>query len=111
MRQAFMKYARGENPEKGAYHHVQHCLESLRQDVICDADDTPRFAGFEKGVSGDEQFRQCRDWSQLESWSKEHTACYRFDHGAKHSDKLWHYSFCPPESPYFAASQKALDDM
>ena len=60
------------------WHHISHCFDALRRQIICDADDTPRNtqAGME-GVSGTGQFRQCKDWDQLESWAKQHTACYK----------------------------------
>ncbi|KAL9623030.1 MAG: hypothetical protein Q9160_002749 [Pyrenula sp. 1 TL-2023] len=63
--------------------HVLHCLESLRDDVICKADDMPRYTGRRNAqadvmdpFSGVGQKRMCRDWDQLTKWAIERTACY-----------------------------------
>ncbi|KAL4887397.1 hypothetical protein BJY04DRAFT_212434 [Aspergillus karnatakaensis] len=36
-------------PQRIAFRHVLHYLDQLRQDVLCHADDTPRYAGFQTG--------------------------------------------------------------
>lgn len=78
--------------------HIMHCLDSLRQDVICQADDTPRFTGQVPSRSGIGQRRQCRDWQKLEAWAKDHTACHRH---IKISDSvLERFQFCPEGSSY-----------
>ncbi|RAK77476.1 uncharacterized protein BO72DRAFT_496141 [Aspergillus fijiensis CBS 313.89] len=69
-----------------AFSHVLHCLDQLRQDVICNADDTPRYAGHPRPGdppgTGAGQVRLCRDWAQLERWARERTACF------KHEDEV-----------------------
>ncbi|OKL58747.1 hypothetical protein UA08_06301 [Talaromyces atroroseus] len=91
-----------------SYHHIEHCLDLLRQDIICAADD---FLDYTKD-HGDQflvaegQPRQCRDWSKLEAWVKERSSCYKTvnitrageDHGIAH--QLDRYTYCPPGSPY-----------
>ncbi|KAI4121383.1 MAG: hypothetical protein LQ338_006386, partial [Usnochroma carphineum] len=65
-------------PQTRRAEHISHCLDALRRQILCDADDTPRATyASHNGVSGLEQNRQCRNWGALESWAKEHTACYR----------------------------------
>jgi hypothetical protein len=39
---ALMEFAHVE-PQSRRFHHVLHCMEALRQDIICNADDTPRY--------------------------------------------------------------------
>ncbi|TVY82084.1 Phenylalanine aminomutase (L-beta-phenylalanine forming) [Lachnellula suecica] len=59
------------------FSHLMHCLDGLRQDIMCNADDTLRYTG--PGgfpTPGDGQVRLCRDFEKLEEWSAQHTACY-----------------------------------
>lgn len=81
--------------------HSFHCLDQLRQDTICYADDTLRHTGGNQSghSTGMNQNRQCRDWSRLEQWAKERTACYQYlNHTVK--TELDRYKLCPPDSPY-----------
>ena len=65
-------------PQTLHFSHVGHCLAAIREDIICNADDTPRYTGFANSPSsGLGQIRMCRDWSELEKWAREHSACYR----------------------------------
>ncbi|KAI0011126.1 hypothetical protein F4779DRAFT_626783 [Xylariaceae sp. FL0662B] len=65
-------------PQRIALTHVLHCLDQLRQEVMCNADDTPRYAGFQEPPgTGAGQVRMCRDWNKLEKWALEHTACFQ----------------------------------
>lgn len=80
--------------------HISHCLDTIRQDLICDADDTPRWTGYGDMISGVGQVRQCKDWNTLNAWAKEHTACYKHIPLAESDvDRLKPYTFCPPQSP------------
>lgn len=81
--------------------HGFHCLDSLRQDTICYADDTPRYTGEGQNneTSGFHQTRQCRDWNQLEQWAKDRSSCYRFL-GNDVDDPVDRHKFCPEDSPY-----------
>jgi hypothetical protein len=70
-------------PNHIALSHALHCLDQLRQDVVCNADDTPRYAGFQNPPgTGAGQVRMCRDWGELEKRALEHTACF------KHQDEV-----------------------
>jgi hypothetical protein len=59
--------------------HIDHCLTALREDILCNADDTPRYTGGDhtQAGSGQDQVRLCRDWAKLDEWAKKWTACYR----------------------------------
>ena len=70
---------------------------------MCNADDTPRYTGrlnqqasAKRPTSGIGQFRMCRDWSKLEQWAVQHSACYK---AINNSDAgfppIERYKFCP----------------
>lgn len=103
IRNGVLEFDRGiERSEPTA--HLLHCLDALRQDVLCYADDTPRYTGLQpEGRSGTGQIRQCRDWKQLEAWAQAHTACWRYirPHDPEF-DSLERHKFCPDGSPYIA---------
>ncbi|MCJ1437316.1 hypothetical protein MMC27_006703 [Xylographa pallens] len=82
--------------------HSLHCLNSLRQDVLCAADDTPLYSSFEHpGQVGFGQARKCRSWEQLEEWANAHTSCWRDINSGQHIDTLLRYRYCPEGSPYY----------
>ncbi|RYC56192.1 hypothetical protein CHU98_g10016 [Xylaria longipes] len=56
--------------------HVDHCFDALRQNVQCNADNTPLYS-FGDHTAGDGQLHKCKDWAQLRTWAAENTACYR----------------------------------
>jgi len=94
------------------FEHILHCMDSLRLEIICTADDTPRYHN-RNGSMGTAvgQHRQCRDWSKLESWVQERTACYRYlNYSANTADDQYatRFSFCPPGSPYAAKVEEYL---
>lgn len=86
--------------------HVQHCLLVLRDEVMCNADDTPRYTGYQPSKSSAlGQVRMCRDWGALEEWAmdKERVGCWRHVPGEEGVDgfsNLDRYRFCPESSPY-----------
>ncbi|KAH8692478.1 hypothetical protein GQ44DRAFT_635813, partial [Phaeosphaeriaceae sp. PMI808] len=51
--------------------HTLHCLNSLRQDVMCHADNDLLYTDDGK-VFGDGQVRTCHDWDALEEWTVAH---------------------------------------
>jgi hypothetical protein len=51
--------------------HTLHCLDSLRQDTMCQADKTLLYTDNGK-VFGDGQVRECRDWEALNEWIGQH---------------------------------------
>ncbi|KAH6857238.1 hypothetical protein BKA58DRAFT_325394 [Alternaria rosae] len=81
--------------------HIYHCLDGLRQDVMCNADDTPIPAPVTHH-SGEGQLRQCRDWDKLIAWATrpDQHACYEFDDYHEATNTLENFAFCPPGSPY-----------
>ncbi|KAF7860759.1 hypothetical protein EAF04_008277 [Stromatinia cepivora] len=62
--------------------HLNHCYDALRQEIQCHADDTPLYAPYRSKLTGDGQFRRCRDWKALTAWAQEHSACYPTGHCA-----------------------------
>ena len=94
---------KANTPQSSPYLHVIHCLNVLRDEIMCDADDTPRYTGFQPNQkSGLGQVRMCRDWTQLEAFADNHHACWRHV-GEIHEDgfrELDRYRFCPEGSPY-----------
>ena len=55
--------------------HSTHCLDALRQSVICNADDTLLYKR-SKVADGDGQALKCRKWHALSDWAGKHSACY-----------------------------------
>jgi hypothetical protein len=88
--------------------HVDHCLIAIREDIVCNADDTPRFTGghFKHPSSGTGQFRACRDWNKLDDWAKKHSACYKEpDDPYDGTSELDRYKHCPDGStPWIGAA-------
>ncbi|TVY45524.1 Phenylalanine aminomutase (L-beta-phenylalanine forming) [Lachnellula cervina] len=83
IRNALMEF-RDNKDQTWPFSHVTHCLHTLREDITCNADDTPRYAGhlhaqinYTEFSSGIGQVRMCRDWNKLRQYSIEHSACYR----------------------------------
>lgn len=82
-------------------HHLLHCLDGLRQDVLCTADDTPMPALTAHHV-GDGQLRQCRNWNKLRAWAtrKDQHACHAFNDYREATNTLELFAHCPEDSPY-----------
>lgn len=100
LRTSILEY-RNHAKQTQHYLHIDHCLTALREDVLCNADDTPRYTGghHKQAGSGQDQMRMCRDWSKLDQWATEHSACYKepeswYD-GKPESER---YKFCPDGS-------------
>ena len=99
---SLMDYHHGRDPSY-PLQHIMHCLDALRDDVICHADETPRYTTpTADPVSGIGQLRQCRDWNKLEAWAKKHSGCWRYvDVTWDNGSELMRWMHCPPESPAF----------
>ncbi|KAJ5504750.1 hypothetical protein N7463_007624 [Penicillium fimorum] len=83
------------------WHHIAHCLDALRRQMLCDADDTPRATDRRaEVVSGVGQHRVCRDWGALENWAKAHTACYKRPEKPEDEVGLKRFMHCPEGSGY-----------
>jgi len=72
-----ISFYRLSTPQKIPHAHVVHCLDNLRQDIICSADDSPRYLHNNGSHSGENQVRQCRDFNKLNAWAEQHDACYK----------------------------------
>ncbi|CAF9904742.1 hypothetical protein IMSHALPRED_000160 [Imshaugia aleurites] len=105
---------RGAPQEDHLYHHVEHCLDSLLQDVYCHADDTPWFELPPKGSrEGYEPFqtRQCKNWDQLVDWAAGYHSCYQDvnvtdANGVEVKSEYEHYTFCPDGSEYIPEMER-----
>ena len=83
--------------------HISHCLNMLRQDIICKEDDTLMPSVNEKHAIGNTQVMQCRDWNQLVAWSRypDHDSCFKlFSDYKSVAHELEQYAFCSEDSPY-----------
>ena len=89
------------------FEHMMHCLDALRRDVLCNADDTPRYeTRTPTPDSGTGQVRMCRDWSKLEAWAEQYHSCWRYiDRAHDERSELERYIYCKPDSPYFAEAK------
>ena len=103
---------RHNKPQSRRWAHVIHCIDSLRQEVICHADDTPRFSDTSKiPESGVGQVRQCRNWDQLAEWAKRYDACYRYISGSASRAALpqvQKFLYCLEGSPYRREVEKVF---
>jgi len=100
-----------DEPQTFPFEHIMHCVDALRLEIICQADDTPRYSTADNKLgSGIGQYRQCKDWSKLESWAQDNSACFRYFNYSANSmfDQRERFVFCPPESPYIPRVEKYL---
>ena len=81
-----MALAAGEEPAWSAEHDM-HCFDTLRQHIMCMADDTLLYSTGHRDT-GVNQTRMCRDWDALRQWATEHTACYH-DYVAPEGETQW----------------------
>lgn len=106
-----LKEYRDGLPQSHAFEHSAHCLDWLRNDIMCRADDTPLYmktnaSGPQNGVG---QYRKCKDWSKLTRWAQENTACYRYGDfvtGDKQKSQIGRFKYCPKDSPYLPKIRK-----
>ncbi|KAL9108291.1 MAG: hypothetical protein Q9227_006888 [Pyrenula ochraceoflavens] len=100
---------RSGRPVSHPPYHIDHCLETLREETVCQADDTPRWTGKLHGqeeavrpVSGVGQVRMCRDWGRLEGWARENSACFKRRPGVDEELPLKErYKYCPGGEVYW----------
>ncbi|KAI0872896.1 hypothetical protein GGS24DRAFT_502371 [Hypoxylon argillaceum] len=96
-----------------SWHHISHCLDELRRQIVCDADDTPRATDRRaEVVAGLGQHRMCRSWGALEAFAKRHTACYKRPGTTEWegSKKLELFKHCPPGSGYVVTDEYVPTD-
>lgn len=88
------------------YEHLLHCLNVLRETVMCNADDTPLYTGLLHGNinsstprAGIASVKMCRDWNTLLEWGRARSACYRPVHWFEEGfPELERYKYCPDGS-------------
>ncbi|GAM91514.1 hypothetical protein ANO11243_095660 [Dothideomycetidae sp. 11243] len=89
--------------QRAGYSHVMHCLNALRDAIMCSADDTPLDFGHSQAdgnssrlILGLSSVRYCRDWSMLLAWADSHSACYKpAEGGSERHEEAENYKFCP----------------
>ena len=80
---------------------MTYYIDRLRQDILYNADDTPRYSTpSSKAVTGERQLRQCRSWARIEAWAPEHTACFSAVDGPNEGPVLNRFRYCPEGSKY-----------
>ena len=92
--------------------HVYHCLDTLRQDVMCLADDTPMPTSNAIHHIGNGQIRQCRNWDKLVAWTQEpeRHGCYRMlDDYRKVPHTLEEFDFCNKDSQYYPVAKEYFE--
>lgn len=94
--------------------HVEHCLDSLRQDLMCAADDTPMPSLELLNGSGEGQMMQCKDFGKLIAWTQapERNACYKRLTTSDYKPivhSIERYAFCPAGSQHFAAMSRYFE--
>ncbi|KAH8725903.1 hypothetical protein GQ44DRAFT_615038 [Phaeosphaeriaceae sp. PMI808] len=83
--------------------HIDHCLDTLRQDIMCFADDTPMPTINERHKIGNDQPRKCKDWDALVKWTQEpeRQSCFKMiDEYRTVPNSLEEFAFCPEGSPH-----------
>ncbi|KAI0142954.1 hypothetical protein GGR57DRAFT_508423 [Xylariaceae sp. FL1272] len=99
---ALAEYRRGDTQTRD-WRHLSHCLDSLRRQVICDADDTPRATERRPEIiSGVYQHRMCRRWEDLEAYARKYTACYQRPENPDADTRpiIDRFKHCPPGVDY-----------
>ncbi|KAF7855390.1 hypothetical protein EAF04_010133 [Stromatinia cepivora] len=112
LRKAFIDLERGNQVGSSAG-HVHHCLDALRQDMMCNADDTPMPMNDFPNKIGHEQVRMCRNFDQLIQWTKEpeRHACYHrwSDYKGRVKNRMEMFAFCEEGSEYYGKMQQYFD--
>ncbi|KAG6108528.1 hypothetical protein E4U31_007661 [Claviceps sp. LM219 group G6] len=68
LKHSFMLYRQDAMSEDIELEHIDHCVEYLRQTLICHGDLTlerPSMQTYPQGATGWGEMHQCRDWDQL----------------------------------------------
>ena len=91
--------------------HVLHCIDSLRQDIMCYADDGLLPAPLD-GVVGQDFKPVCRSWDKLMEWSRqrEFDSCWRVGDDYRpvlHS--LERFRYCDKDSEYRPVMEKYFE--
>jgi len=81
---------------------------------MCAADDTPRYIPVDADgnvPTGVGQYRQCKDWSKLEKWADENSACFSYNevitHELNEENPYPHaLRYCPAGNKWLPTIQK-----
>ena len=96
--------------------HAMHCVDHMRKDIMCDADDFPLPSPPSRhelpGPRG--QTKVCKNWDVLLGWARERNACYQHitddeDGFALEHHEIERYQNCPPGSPYYEIMKSYFD--
>ncbi|KAK7708892.1 hypothetical protein SLS64_006372 [Diaporthe eres] len=79
IRDVVKKYEKHDKSRFAGAGHEYHCIDYIRQSIMCSADTTLDFAelqpdGRRKGFSGANSTHQCTDWDALTAWAVENRA-------------------------------------
>jgi hypothetical protein len=90
-------------PQSISSHHIIHCLDQLRSDIICNADDTLRVTTTDmRPVTGEGQTRLCKNWDALNDWTLANPSCFRYGDPLVEDMKesqIPRLRFCPEGTP------------
>jgi Domain of unknown function (DUF3328). len=86
LRRHYLNLRRGETPDRPMEHDL-HCFDSLRQSVMCQANDELLYTTGHNDA-GINQTRMCRDWDALREWATGFTSCYH-DYVAPPGETKW----------------------
>ncbi|KAL2062558.1 hypothetical protein VTL71DRAFT_6824 [Oculimacula yallundae] len=67
-------YETGLPPPRGGNMHVRHCIEYLRQIILCNADTTLEQTNAEGAFTAQDAVHQCRDWNLVKAFLEENRA-------------------------------------
>ncbi|KAI0972065.1 hypothetical protein F4678DRAFT_431029 [Xylaria arbuscula] len=93
------------------YPHILHCLDTLRVETMCAADDTLRYVPLNSAHNGfrpgDGQQRTCRNWDRVQEFVERHDPCYRYlKPGDTEISNLERFKFCPESTGYLPKIRK-----
>lgn len=79
IRDVIRKYEKHDKSRFAGAGHEYHCIDYIRQSIMCFGDTTLDFAevqedGVRRGFSGANSTHQCRDWDALAAWAVENRA-------------------------------------
>ena len=94
--------------------HISHCLDTMRQDVMCKGDDTPMAAKEVINGIGYGQEMQCVDFKKLVAWTKapQQDACYAqvSDYKRVNAEAgIERFAYCRESSPYHSTMKSYFD--
>ncbi|KAF2203995.1 hypothetical protein GQ43DRAFT_365551, partial [Delitschia confertaspora ATCC 74209] len=92
--------------------HIYHCLDTLRQDIMCQADDTPMPSTPKRHTIGEGQERKCRDWNALIEWTQnpKRETCFKMISDYRRMHTLEQFAFCKEGSQYKEVMEEYFKD-